>query len=251
MSGVRDLISKRLERGPVHVTLIDPDKQGPERSASLASHAQEGGTDILLIGGTTGVNDEKLGTTISAVKAETSLPIIIFPTSHQVLSPDADAVFYMSLMNSRNLDYVIREAARGSLRIAEMGLEAIPVGYIVVEPGMTVGEVGDVDLIPRSDTRTAMEYAKAAELFGMDFCYLEGGSGVSEPIPYEMIRSVRSILSIPIILGGGINSPQRAFEAVKAGADVIVTGTFIEREKDLRSAVSSMTEAMGRAWKER
>ena len=251
MRTLRDKISRGLEDGPIHVTLIDPDKQPPPRAASMAIEAESGGTDILLIGGTTGVDAAKLGATICAVREVSGLPIVIFPASSVSISCHADAIFFMSLLNSRDVRYVIREAARASLDLARSGIEVIPVGYLVFEPGMVVGRIGDVDLIARDDLRTAQEYAKAAELFGMGLCYLEGGSGVKEPIPPAMISAVREVVDIPIILGGGISDPRRARAAVTAGADVIVTGTMVEREPDITVAVRAMIDGMVKGWKER
>lgn len=233
------------------MTLIDPDKQPPEKAASMAVQAESGGTHMLLIGGTTGVDAAKLGATLRAVRDVTRLPMVIFPASSGSLSCCADAIFFMSLLNSRDVRYVIREAARASLELASSGIEIIPVGYLVFEPGMLVGRIGDVDLISRNDIRTAREYAKAAELFGMGLCYLEGGSGVLEPIPPEMISAVREVVDIPIVLGGGITDARRAREGVRAGADIIVTGTMVEREPDITGAVRSIVEGMVEGWKER
>jgi phosphoglycerol geranylgeranyltransferase len=245
------MISRRLNESPVHVTLIDPDKQPPGRAAEMAVQAEDGGTHILLIGGTTGVDAQKLGATLCAVKEVSDLPMVIFPASSTSISCHADAIFFMSLLNSRDVRYVVREAARASLELSRSGMEIIPVGYLVFEPGMLVGRIGDVDLIARDDIRTAQEYAKATELFGMGFCYLEGGSGVSEPIPSGMISAVREVIDIPIILGGGISDAAKAEEAVRAGADIIVTGTMVERETDIEGAVRDTVSGMVRGWKDR
>ncbi len=251
MSSVNEMISRRLSESPVHVTLLDPDKQPPDRAAEMAVQAEDGGTHILLIGGTTGVDAKKLGATLCAVKEASDLPVVIFPASSGSISCHADAIFFMSLLNSRDVRYVVREAARASLELSRSGMEIIPVGYLVFEPGMLVGRIGEVDLIDRDDIRTAQEYAKAAELFGMRFCYLEGGSGVREPIPSKMISAVREVIEIPMVLGGGISDASRAREAVRAGADVIVTGTLVEKEPDIAKAVKGTIEGMVKGWKER
>lgn len=251
MSFVKEMISRRLDESPVHVTLIDPDRQSPNKASKMAVQAETGGTDILLIGGTTGVDAGKLGSTLCAVREVSNLPVVIFPASSGSISCDADAIFFMSLLNSRDVRFVIREAAKASLELARSGLEIIPVGYLVFEPGMVVGKIGDVDLIARDDIRTAQEYAKAAELFGMDYCYLEGGSGVNEPIPSKIVSAVRDVVDVPIILGGGISHPEKAREAVRAGADVVVTGTMVEKEPNIAEAVKCTIEGMVRGWKER
>lgn len=251
MSYVQERIEARLRIGPVHMTLIDPDKQGPEEAARMAGQADLGGTHFLLVGGTTGVDNHKLDTTIEAARKASDTPLIIFPTTHTVLSSQADAVFFMSLLNSNDVGFVVREAVKASLKICEMELEVLPVGYLVFAPGMTVGRVGSVDLIERDDLQTAREYAKSIELFGMKYCYLEGGSGVKDPIPEEMISAVRSIINIPLIIGGGIRDPETASSLVRAGADIIVTGNMVESNGNLSTAVKEMIKAMEQGWKER
>jgi phosphoglycerol geranylgeranyltransferase len=240
-----------LSKGPVHVTLLDPDKQVPERAAVMAMDAQKGGSDVILVGGTTGVDRKKQEETLEAVRNAIDLPVVIFPTSADILSSNADAIFYMSLLNSRNLRYVVGEIVRSSMELSEMDIEVIPVGYLVFQPGMLVGKVGEVDLIGREDHHLGKSYAKAVELLGMELCYLEGGSGVESPIPDGMISAIRSSIDIPLIVGGGINSPERAASAVSAGADILVTGTMVEGSGDIPSSVSDMVGAMKDAWRER
>ncbi len=240
-----------LRKGPVHVTLLDPDKQDPEIAGSMAKGASEGGSDLILVGGTTGVDIRKQEETLCAVRDATDLPVVIFPTSADILSCNTDAVFYMSLLNSRNLKYVVGEAVRSSIKLSKMDIEVIPVGYLVFEPGMLVGEIGEVDLIGRKDLDLGRSYAKAVELLGMDLCYLEGGSGVGSPIPGPMISAIRDVIDIPLIVGGGINSPERAASAVRAGADILVTGTMVEKSENISASISQMLKAMRDAWKER
>jgi phosphoglycerol geranylgeranyltransferase len=196
-----------------------------------------------------GVDHPKLDATLDAVRSVTGLPIILFPAEADVISAKADAILFMSLLNSRNVRYVIGEAASASLRIREMGLEPLPVGYIVVSPGGLVGKVGDVDLIPSDEPEKALDYAAAAQMFGMGFVYLEAGSGVQEPIPSEFISTIRDKTEIPLIVGGGIKCPECAKEAVKSGADIIVTGTLIETDADLSSSLKRLIAAMEDGWK--
>jgi phosphoglycerol geranylgeranyltransferase len=251
LTGVYGLIIEGLEHGPLHVTLIDPDRQSPEKAAIMAADACRGGTDILLVGGTTGVDADGMDRTIAAIRERSDLPVVIFPASSHSLSPRADGVLFMSLMNSRSVKYVNGEAVMGSFMIRQMGLEPIPTGYIVVDPGMTVGEVGDVSLVSRNDCKSASCYALAAQYFGMKLFYMEGGSGVKDPIPDEMIEEVRSVIDIPLVVGGGISSPKRAEAAVQAGADIIVTGTLVEKERDIASSVRELKMAMTRGWRDR
>jgi phosphoglycerol geranylgeranyltransferase len=127
-----------------------------------------------------------------------------------------------------------------------MRLEAIPMGYLVIAPGMRVGEVGEVDPVARDDLEGATGYALAAELLGMRFVYLEAGSGAPAPVPTEMVRAVRGAVSIPLIVGGGIRSGPEARALLEAGASILVTGTITE-EEGLGSSFHSILEEVRRA----
>lgn len=223
-------LGELVERGPVHLTLIDPEKTSPERSAEIARGAVELGSAAIMLGGSTGISCELMDATARAVKAAVPVPTIIFPEGAGSISKEADALLFMSLLNSRNIDLVIRTHARAALAIRRLGLETIPLGYIVVAPGMRVGEVGQADAIPREDLPAAQGFALAAEMLGMRWVYLEAGSGAPDPVPIEMVRAVRSVLHVPLIVGGGIRSGPEARALLDAGAQLLVTGTIAEAE---------------------
>jgi phosphoglycerol geranylgeranyltransferase len=227
---VEQYLHARLEKGPVHFTLIDPDKSPGTKAAAIARGAVELGSDIILLGGSTGISRDVMGAAAAAVKSEVETPVVIFPEGPGSLTSEADAVLFMSLLNSRNLDLVIRTHARAAPVVRKMGLEPIPLGYLVIAPGMRVGEVGQVDPVPRDDTAGAAGYALAAEFLGMRFIYLEAGSGAPSPVPSPMVRAVRSALSIPLVVGGGIRSGTDARALLDAGANVLVTGTVTEEQ---------------------
>lgn len=171
-----------------------------------------------------------MGAAAQAIKRAVHVPVIIFPESPRSLTAEADAIFFMSLLNSRHLELVIRAQVRSAPTVRSLGLEPLPVGYVVVAPGMRVGEVGAVDAVARDDGASAQQYALAAEFLGMRFVYLEAGSGAPEPVPPEMVRAVREVLSIPLIVGGGIRTGGTARAALDAGAQVLVTGTVTESD---------------------
>jgi len=243
---VEQYLAAQLTGGPIHFTLIDPDKSGGPRAAAVARGAEALGSHAILLGGSTGISRDVMGEAARAIHGAAKLPTIIFPEGAGSLTPDADAVLFMSLLNSRNLDLVIRTHARSAVTVRKMRLEAIPMGYLVVAPGMRVGEVGAVDPVAREDLSGATGYALAAELLGMRFIYLEAGSGAPAPVPAPMVRAVREAIQIPLIVGGGIRSGDEARALLEAGANVLVTGTITE-EEGLGQSFHDILEEVGRA----
>ena len=243
---VEQYLANRLTGGPLHFTLIDPDKSPGPRAASIARGAWALGSHLILLGGSTGISPEVMGTAARAVKAAVPVPVVIFPQGQSSISSEADAVLFMSLLNSRNLDLVIRAHARAAPLIRSIGLEPIPMGYLVIAPGMRVGEVGEVDVVSRDDPAVAAGFALAAQYLGMRFVYLEAGSGAPAPVPVPIVREVRSSVSIPVIVGGGIRSAADARPLLEAGANIVVTGTITE-EEGLGEAFQGIVREVGRA----
>jgi phosphoglycerol geranylgeranyltransferase len=216
------------------MTLLDPDKQAAPEAAALSSEAAAAGTDAIMVGGSTGVTQDKVDATVLAIKRAAKVPVILFPASAANLSPHADALYFMSLLNSRDPRLIIGEQRLAAPVVKAWGLETIPMAYLVVEPGMRAGEVGDADLISRKNPTVAVQYAVAAQLLGMKLVYLEAGSGSPEPVPDRLIRAVRDAIEIPLVVGGGIRTAEAAKAVTRAGADIVVTGTIVEvaREGD-------------------
>lgn len=240
---VKEYIRERMANGPLHMTLIDPASQTSERSGDIARVAEEVGTDAIMVGGSTGVTQENLDSTILAIKRTVRIPVIYFPSGAHAISPYADAIYFMSMLNSRSIRHVIREQVVGAPIVKKLGLECIPMGYIIVEPGMKVGEVGEAELIGREDLKKAVAYGLAAELLGMDLVYLEAGSGAPQPVPPEMIAAMKSQLTIPLVVGGGIRHPDTAAMVRRAGADIVVTGTVVENGR-FRDALERIVRAV-------
>lgn len=233
--------------GAVHLTLIDPDSQSPAEAAAIAEAATHGGTDAIMVGGSVGAAGVLLHETVAEIKQKTDLPVILFPSSLAGLCENADAVFFMSLLNSRSTSYIIENQALGAPLVLRYGLEPIPMAYIIIEPGGTVGWVGDARAIPRRKPELAAAYALAAKYMGMRLVYLEAGSGADSPVPSRMVTMVKKMLGdVLLIIGGGIRSGSAASELVAAGADIIVTGTAVELSEDVTSFVSDVTGSIRR-----
>ena len=219
------------ERAPCHLTLLDPVDVEPRRVASTLEPLLEAGTDAILVGGST-AHARQVEAVVDAVREVTDLPVILFPNGPEGLAPNADAVLFMSLLNSRSTYYLIEAQVKGAPLVEEFGLESIPTGYLVLgEWGTSVSVVGDARVLPFDRPELIVAHALAAKHLGMRAVYLEAGSGAPEPVPPEIVRRVAEI-GLFTIVGGGIRNPDVARELVRAGADAIVTGTAVERDPE-------------------
>jgi phosphoglycerol geranylgeranyltransferase len=225
---VYERLMDRRRTSRLHMTLLDPDKQSANDAARLAGTAERAGSDAIMVGGSTGVTPDKVDRTVLAIKAAVRIPTILFPASAGNLSRHADALYFMSLLNSRDPQLIVGEQRRAAPLVKRWKLETIPMAYLIVEPGMRAGEVGHADTIPRTKPEIAVEYALAAQLFGMKLVYLEAGSGAPAPPPAAMIGAVKGAISIPLVVGGGIRTADAARGVARAGADIVVTGTVVE-----------------------
>ena len=210
--------------------LIDPDKQDVDDAADLAVRADKAGIDAFLVGSSLLVSD-RLDAVVQLIKKLSHLPVIISPGASSHLSRYADAVLFLSLISGRNPDFLIGEHVKATPIIRRYGIEAIPTGYMLIEGGSctSVQFISGTFPIPRSKPDIAVVHAMAAELLGMKMAYLECGSGSPLSVPDEMISAVKSEISIPLIVGGGIVDPGVAAAKVRAGADFIVTGNVLEK----------------------
>jgi phosphoglycerol geranylgeranyltransferase len=174
------------------------------------------------------------------------LPVIYFPSGANAIAQRCDAIYFMSMLNSRNARNITGEHCRGAPIIRKLGIETISMGYVIVAPGMKVGEVGEADVVHRDDIARAVGYAMTAEMFGMDLFYLEAGSGAPAPVPAEMVRAVSQSMDIPLLVGGGISEVDHVPPLVNAGADIVVTGTLVENgafEAKLKKIVNAVHRA--------
>jgi len=228
---VEEYLLKRLKsERAIHLTLLDPEKVEAKNASEISRIVQSAGSSGIMIGGSTSTSVYHLDKVVKAVKKTVDIPVILFPNDVTGISQYADAVFFMSLLNSSNPYYITGAQALGAPLVKRYGLEAISLGYLIVgESGGAAGFIGQARPIPYGKPELAGIYALAAQYLGMHFVYLEAGSGAEKPVPPEMIRNVKRMIEIPLIVGGGIGSPKAAISAVKAGADIVVTGTLIER----------------------
>ncbi|MHA1881816.1 MAG: geranylgeranylglyceryl/heptaprenylglyceryl phosphate synthase [Candidatus Thorarchaeota archaeon] len=231
MSGkVWSYISEKLASdGALHFSLLDPDplKMTTETVVEIAKLSEKAGTDAIMIGGSTifGVIDES----VEAITDAIDVPTILFPGNISGVSKHANAMFFMSLLNSRNPYWIIGAQALGAAGIKMSGIETIPMAYLMVAPGKTAAWVGDANVFPRDKPKIPLMYALAAELMGMKLVYLEAGSGADGGgVPTEMLSTISQFIDIPIITGGGFNTADDVIRGVKSGASIVVQGTYLE-----------------------
>ena len=237
---VHNYIVERRQKHPLHFTLLDPGKMGPDDLVGLATQTAEAGTDAFMIGGSTDLSLEKVDAAVDAIKKITNLPVILFPTHASSVSGRADAIFFMSLLNSESRQFLIGEQIASARWVKKAGLEPLSMAYLVVAPGMAAGRVGQAQPLPRDDPNLIVSHALAGQYLGMKYIYLEAGSGAEVPVPAKIVSSVRNEIDSLLIVGGGIRSPEDALGAVKAGADIIVTGTLVETSNKLKEEMSSL-----------
>ena len=224
--------------------LIDPDKYDSKGLVSLIFSIQENKADFILVGGSLMTHDH-LGETIQSIKDQTDIPVILFPGSLMQINDKADAILLLSLISGRNADLLIGTQVIAAPYLKKSRLELLPTGYMLIESGplTTAQYISNTIPIPRQKDDIAACTAMAGEMLGLRLIYMDAGSGAELPVPASMITKVRENISIPLIVGGGIRTPEQALASCSAGADVIVVGNAIEKDhsciKEIAHAVHS------------
>ena len=224
MSILSYIVACKNRHAPLLAVLVDPDK--PEAYASLLSHL--GNVDLVLVGGSTGATIEPC---IRVLRQHTTAPLLLFPGNVAQFTPTADALLFLSLLNARTADMLVTPHIQMAKHIWESKIETIPMGYILVDGGhqSSVEKVSKCVPIPQCDVDCVISTAVAGQLLGKQLIYLEAGSGAKIPVSEDIIRQVNSYLQVPLIVGGGICSPEAMLRAYKAGADVVVIGNYFEQ----------------------
>ncbi len=223
------IINKLEEYGSLHFTLIDPEDIELEEIPKLVKIINKSDSDAIMVGGSTVTDQIFLSEVVMSIKSHTNLPVILFPNNISGITKHADAIWFMSLLNSSNPYYIIGAQMLAAPYIKRIGLETLSMGYIIVGEGRSAGFIGQATPIPYDKPELALAFSLAAEFLGMDFVYLEAGSGAKKPVPPKFIKLIKSKCNrIKLVVGGGIRSYKDAFSLASSGADIIVTGTVIE-----------------------
>ncbi|HAL95591.1 MAG TPA: geranylgeranylglyceryl/heptaprenylglyceryl phosphate synthase [Chitinophagaceae bacterium] len=220
--------------------LVDPDKTELQQMDTLLALGEQAKIDYWFVGGSLVISSQ-LDELVRHIKKNTSIPVVLFPGSPSQVTRQADALLYLSLISGRNPELLIGQHVLSAPFVKQSGLEILSTGYIVVDGGAptTVSYISNAAPIPADKEDIALCTALAGEMLGMKLIYMDAGSGAKQPITTSMIKRVADQISIPLIVGGGIKTPEKAQENCKAGADLIVVGNAIEKEVSLISEISA------------
>lgn len=221
--------------------MLDPDKVEQDALFTLLDRAATFPVDFFLVGGSL-VTNYAHKEVIKAIRHKSQTPIILFPGNPLHIEASADAIFFLSLISGRNPDFLIGQHVIAAPLLKKSGLEILPTGYMVVDSGSqtTVSYISGTMPLPHDKPGVAACTAMAGEMLGLKLMYLDAGSGAQRAVSSEIIAAVRSVVDLPIIVGGGIDSGEKAYAALKAGADMIVVGNGIERDPDLLPQLSTV-----------
>jgi len=214
--------------------LVDPDHQGSEHYEALLIGLRQWPADIILVGGSTS-RLNNINEVCLELKANTSVPVILFPGNHFQLSPHADGVLTLSLISGRNPDYLIGRMVEAAPIIQSYQLDCLPTGYIMIGDSSTsaTSYMTQTSPIPSAQTNIAAQTALAGQYIGMQAIYLEAGSGAANPIQLNLVNAVKRCIDIPLIVGGGIRNTKQVKDLVRLGVDTIVIGSALERRPQL------------------
>ncbi|MBL7759015.1 MAG: geranylgeranylglyceryl/heptaprenylglyceryl phosphate synthase [Chitinophagaceae bacterium] len=235
---------KRLGRKSFAV-LIDPDKVNTAVLDELVALATASQVDYFLVGGSLVISNH-LDECVQHLKNKCNIPVILFPGSPSQVSRYADALLYLSLISGRNPELLIGQHVVSAPAVRQSGLEIMSTGYIVIDGGAptTVSYISNAAPVPADKNEIAMCTAMAGEMLGMKLIYMDAGSGARRPISESMIESVARSIHTPLIVGGGITDPEKAYLNCKAGADVIVVGNAIEKDPALIREMSAAVHSV-------
>ncbi len=224
----------KKERKKRFAVLIDPDQYKQGYLPQIVEQAHIGQIDYFFVGGSL-LTQNQIHNCLKELKQLTNLPVIIFPGSPNQIEATADAIFYLSLISGRNADLLIGRHVEVAPLLAKMDIEVLPTGYILIDGGQptTVSYISNSLPIPKDKPSIAMATALAGQLLGMQIIYLDSGSGAKNPVSEAMIKKVSNNIRLPLIVGGGIKTPEQALRTCEAGADIVVAGNAFETDPEL------------------
>ncbi len=253
MGKIESYINQKIENdGAILSVVIDPvDYPEADDAIETGISANNAGADIIAIGGSMGAQGELLDAVVKGIKAKVSVPVVLFPGNIATVSKYADAIYFMTLLNSRNPYWFSQAQMLSAPLVKQYGIESLATGYILIEPGGTAGWVGDANIVPRDKPKIAAAIALAGQLSGKKIIFTDAGSAAFAPIPTDMVSAVAQAIDIPYLVAGGIKTPEQASDIVKAGADWVQIGTAVENISDVESKVKAFVKSIKDAGKSR
>lgn len=240
MSILSTLQQRHKERKKSIAVLVDPDKaEDPARLLHLINLASENCVDYFFVGGSL-VTSASLSDVVRRIKENVTIPVVLFPGNAIQVEASADAILFLSLISGRNPELLIGQHVVAAPILKNTRLEVIPTGYMLINSGKitSVAYISNTMPIPDDKYSLAASTALAGQMLGLQTIYIDAGSGAEKEISARMIAAVRKSISIPLIVGGGINSARKAISALEGGADMIVIGNALEKDPDLLTEVS-------------
>ncbi len=224
--------------------LLDPDGLSEERLSELLTMSTQSKVDYFFVGGSL-ITHYVVEQSIRMIKEQSNVPVILFPGNSLHISPLADGILFLSLISGRNPEFLIGQQVVAAPLLKASGLEVMPTGYLLVDGGRptTVSYISNTNPIPHNKPAIAACTAMAGEMLGLKLMYLDAGSGAENVVSSEMVSAVRKAVDTPLIVGGGINSVEKAQHLLEAGADVIVVGNGIEKDISLLAEIAKTVEA--------
>lgn len=223
------------------VVLIDPDKYNTRQLIDLVGLAGKSMVSYLFVGGSL-LSDDNLDDTLKVIKDHCDIPVIIFPGDILQINSRADGILLLSLISGRNADLLIGKHVIAAPYLKKSGLEILPTGYMLIDSGRptTASYMSNSLPIPSDKDEIAVSTAMAGTMLGLKLIYMDGGSGAQNAIPLSMIEKVKKNIQVPLIVGGGIRTPEDASERFRAGADIIVVGNAIETKNSLLQRIAEV-----------
>ncbi len=240
MSVLKTLRERHKQGKKSIAILVDPDKaEDPSKLLHLINMASENCVDFFFVGGSL-ITTTNLSAVVKIIKENVTIPVVLFPGNNMQIDATADAILFLSLISGRNPEFLIGQHVVAAPVIRNTKLEVIPTGYLLINSGRTtsVAYISNTTPIPDDKYSLAACTAMAGEMLGLQFIYLDAGSGAEKEINGKMIATVRKSVTIPLIVGGGINTSQKALKALEAGADMIVLGNSLEKNPGLLIEIS-------------
>lgn len=240
MSVLDGLRAKAKQGRKSIAVLVDPDKvEDSTKLQHLINLASENCIDYFFVGGSL-ITTTNLAEVVKQIKDNVKIPVVLFPGNSIQIEPTADAILFLSLISGRNPELLIGQHVIAAPIIRNTRLEVIPTGYMLVNSGRTtsVAYISNTTPIPDDKYSLAACTAMAGEMLGLQSIYMDAGSGAEKEISARMIGAVRKSVSIPLIVGGGINTSRKAITALEAGADMIVIGNALEKDPELLMQIS-------------